>query len=70
MKDPESAYDAPCEDWPILPREQVSSKSKSPQCGWVVTEIIGMGVVNPRGVAVGRKTTPYKDFWADLEGKI
>lgn len=41
------------QDIEVLPADE----PKQLKLGWVVNEIIGIGIVNPRGVAVGRKTT-------------
>ena len=40
------------QDIEVLPADE----PKTLKLGWVVNEIIGIGVVNPRGVAVGRKS--------------
>ncbi|KKK46751.1 hypothetical protein LCGC14_3162110 [marine sediment metagenome] len=40
------------QDIEVLPADE----PKQLKLGWVVNEIIGIGVVNPRGVAVGRKS--------------
>jgi len=40
------------QDIEVLPADE----PKSLKLGWVVNEIIGIGIVNPRGVAVGRKS--------------
>lgn len=41
------------QDIEVLPADE----PKQLKLGWVVSEIIGIGIVNPRGVAVGRKST-------------
>ena len=41
------------QDIEVLPADEPKRLS----LGWVVNEIIGIGIVNPRGVAVGRVTT-------------
>ena len=41
------------QDIEVLPADE----PKQLKLGWVVNEIIGIGIVNARGVAVGRKTT-------------
>lgn len=40
------------QDIEVLPADE----PKQLKLGWVVNEIIGLGIVNPRGVAVGRKS--------------
>jgi hypothetical protein len=40
------------QDIEVLPADE----PKQLKLGWVVNEIIGIGIVNPRGVAVGRKS--------------
>jgi hypothetical protein len=40
------------QDIEVLPADE----PKALKLGWVVNEIIGIGIVNPRGVAVGRKS--------------
>jgi hypothetical protein len=40
------------QDIEVLPADE----PKQLKLGWVISEIIGIGVVNPRGVAVGRKS--------------
>lgn len=41
------------QDIEVMPADEPKRLS----LGWVVSEIIGIGIVNPRGVAVGRKST-------------
>jgi hypothetical protein len=41
------------QDIEVLPADE----PKQLKLGWVVSEIIGIGIVNPRGVAAGRKST-------------
>ena len=41
------------QDIEVLPADE----PKQLKLGWVVSEIIGIGIVNPRGVALGRKST-------------
>lgn len=40
------------QDIEVMPADE----PKELKLGWVVSEIIGIGIVNPRGVAAGRKT--------------
>lgn len=40
------------QDIEVLPADE----PKQLKLGWVVNEIVGIGIVNPRGVAVGRKS--------------
>jgi hypothetical protein len=40
------------QDIEVLPADE----PKQLKLGWVVSEIIGIGIVNPRGVSVGRKS--------------
>ena len=41
------------QDIEVLPADE----PRQLKLGWVVSEEIGIGIVNPRGVAVGRKST-------------
>lgn len=41
------------QDIEVMPADEPKRLS----LGWVVSEIVGVGIVNPRGVAVSRKTT-------------
>jgi hypothetical protein len=40
------------QDIEVLPADE----PKQLKLGWVVSEVIGIGIVNPRGVAVGKKS--------------
>lgn len=37
--------------------EIIRKRGDTTSLGWVVNEVIGMSIVNPRGFATGRKTT-------------
>lgn len=43
------------QDIEVLPADE----PKQLKLGWVVNEIVGLGIVNPRGVAVGRKSPGF-----------
>lgn len=43
------------QDIEVLPADE----PKQLKLGWVVNEIVGLGIVNPRGVAVGRKSAGF-----------
>jgi len=54
LADPEFVGVMPIrQDIEVMPADE----PKQLKLGWVVSEIIGIGIVNPRGVAVGRKST-------------
>ena len=53
LADPEFVGVMPVrQDIEVLPADEPKRLS----LGWVVSEIIGIGIVNPRGVGVGRKS--------------